>query len=39
LRMLIIGINYALEETGIAPFTARLAEHLAALRQAAPVEA
>jgi len=30
LRILLIGINYAPEETGIAPYTAGLAEHLAA---------
>jgi glycosyltransferase involved in cell wall biosynthesis len=30
LRILIVGINYSPEETGIAPYTAGLAEHLAA---------
>ena len=29
MRILIVGINYAPEETGIAPYTAGLAEHLA----------
>ncbi len=31
MRLLIVGINYAPEETGIAPYTAGLAEHLATL--------
>jgi len=29
MRILILGINYSPEETGIAPYTAGLAEHLA----------